>query len=137
MAGADSIINQRLALSFRIPAVYVVRTHLKLQRRGHTVPSLDSVVLPVLTVGMEIDEAGRYDQAPCIDLVSPSYSLFGDDHDRAAGYPHVANPIETRLRVYYTAVDDHQVGGLPHLLRDDQPAQEVRQMMEVLLRLAV
>jgi hypothetical protein len=67
VANACTKIDQSVFCTGRIPRIHIVHTHLKFERRGDTVGSLDGVVLCILTVLVQVDESRRYDKSTGIE----------------------------------------------------------------------
>src|SRR5687768_3043642 len=50
MSNADTVVDQRLSLSLRVPAIDVSSADFQLQRRRHTVHCFEAIVLVVLAM---------------------------------------------------------------------------------------
>ena len=70
MADADAIVDHLAATAFRIPARHIRRAELELQRRRQAVERVVPIRLGCLSMGVDVDEAGRDDEPPRVDRVA-------------------------------------------------------------------
>jgi hypothetical protein len=87
----------------------VRRSDLHLEGGGDAVLGLQPVVLAVLGMLMQIDEAGRHHEAPRVDDARSDERSLGNPGDPLAPYAHLEHGIPTGLRVHHPAATDHQI----------------------------
>ena len=116
MAHGDAEVDQRLPLPLRVPAVDVGRADLELQGRRHAVGRLQGVIGGILAVRMQVDEPGRYHEAPHVEDRPAAQVALGDGLDPTAVDADRADRVELRFRVDHTPVQKDDVvaalGGL-------------------------
>src|SRR5260221_8341718 len=109
VANRRAVIDQRPAFACGVESRDVAGAHLELERGGDAVERIQAIVLVVLTVNVEIDEAGRDDEASRVDHSLASQRARCDRGDLASPDSDGPNCIELRLAVDHSAVRDHDV----------------------------
>ena len=103
------LVDDVRSLARRVPGGHRVDADLHFQCGRHAVQRLQSFAHRVLTVGVEIDEAGRDDEAGGVDGVHAFEPILGYLHDRAVPDRDVARSIESGFRIHDAPVQDHEV----------------------------
>ena len=121
MARGCAEVNQRAPLALREEARHVGDSDLELERRRHAVERLEPVVLRILAVRVEVDEARRDHEARGVEHGRAPQRLLRNGRDAAARNPDVADRVETGLGVHDPASlkDDLVRRGLPHKTQND------------------
>ena len=109
VAHRRAVVDERRAAAPPVPAVDGIRPDLELQGRRHAVQRLVPVADRVLSVRVQVDEAGRDHQSPGIDHRGPRQRRPGDRRDRAVPDPDVAHRVEPALRVDDPPPGEHDV----------------------------
>ena len=99
MTGRAAVIEERASLTLRDEASDIRHTDLHLERRRHAVERLEPVAFGVLSVGVQIDETGRHDQAPGVDDTRACQRFSCDSCNRATGDANVHHPIHARFGI--------------------------------------
>src|ERR1051325_6239326 len=91
---AYSVVNESLPISFRIPAVYISGANLQFKGSCYPIHRLETIVLIVLSVLMQINKAGRHSKTARVNHHAASQFGFGNCFDCSAGNANVSNAIQ-------------------------------------------
>ena len=111
VAGADAVVDEGSVPAIGIPGVDVRSADLEFERGGHAVHHLEGVVHLVdryPAVLMEVDEAGRDDEAGGVNRRRSLERVGGHGLDPPAANADLPDRIEPRLRIDHPAVGDHE-----------------------------
>ena len=97
MARCRAVMNQRMTFFCLQKLGHVRHADFQFERGGHAVQGFHALALEVLSVLVEIDEAGSDDQAARADHPLPAQRIGGNASDLAAGDADVADGVETRF----------------------------------------
>src|SRR5205823_3161552 len=109
VTNTDAVVDHRLAFAAPIPAIDVRRPGLKFQGRRHAIHHLQSVVVRVQTMRVEVDEARRDDESPRVNGGAPAQGGASDCCNRSPADPDVAHRVEPCFRVDHPPVPDYDV----------------------------
>ena len=98
VADAGPEVHQGLSLAVGVEAIHVAGADLQLERGGDAVGGAQGVVLVVLAVRVQVDEARRHHQAAGVDGGPAAQRLRGDGRDPSRGDADVAHGVECRSR---------------------------------------
>ena len=118
-----AVVDQRLPFSTSIKGWDVPGPDLELQRGGDAVEREHAIVLVVLSVRVQVDEARRDDEAFCIEGGLAGDRRRRDRFDLAVPNPDESRRVEARLGIDHAPVGDHDV--VLRLLRTgDRPQRQ-------------
>ena len=109
---AYAIINERFAVAFRVPVVHIVGAHFQLQCGGYTVAGLKLIVPRLLSVFVQIDEAGRDDQSFGIEGGFAKQRSGRNRADFSANDSHISLLVQAGLGIHHAAVGNHHIKNL-------------------------
>ena len=87
---AHAVVDSLAGTSFAIPRVDVRRAELELERCRHAVERLHPICLRRHSVRVNVNEAGRHDEAARVDRIAAAYCFFRDDGDSSVENADVA-----------------------------------------------
>jgi len=93
MPRADSEVDQAFAFAVSVPTIDVVGADLQFEGCSHTVVCLKLITARILSMLMQIDEAGRDDEAGSVKGGPPPQRLGGDGDDLSAIHSNVSDAI--------------------------------------------
>jgi hypothetical protein len=82
-----AVVDERLPLARGVERRHVGRADFEFERRRDAIERVEAVVLVVLPMHMQVDEARRDDQPLGVDHLLPLQRTFGDRGDPAPGDP--------------------------------------------------
>src|SRR5687768_16603357 len=112
MTDGDAVVDQCFTGALRVPAIDIFSPNLELERRRHTIERKQAIVLAVLPVRVQIDEAGCHDLTAGFEHSRAPQWGCADRGDLAAADAHPADGVQTRFRIDHAAVRDYDVIGL-------------------------
>src|SRR4026207_2514022 len=98
MPDAYPEIDERLPFTRGIPRVHIVGAAFEFERGRHTVMGLKLIVAGVLSVLMQVYEAGGHDQSRGVNGALSGQRSGGDGANLAVFDRDVANCIQAQLR---------------------------------------
>ena len=116
---AGAIVDKCFVLPLSIPTVNICHADFQFQRRGHAVAGLRPVVLVILAVLVQIDEAGCNHKTLGIDRLPPLQCRAADSSNFATADSHIAHRIQSRFRIHHSSVCDRHV--IRYFLRAKRP----------------
>ena len=109
VADGYAIVDQGLIFPLVVPGLDVRDSDFHFERGGDAVHGFVAVVLRVLPVRVQIDEAWRNHQAGGVDGGAAFQRRSGNGLDLAAGNAQIANGVEAAFRIDDAAVANYQV----------------------------
>ena len=109
VADGCAVVDEGLGLALIVKGVHIGHAHFELERGGHAIHGFGAVVLGVLAVRVEIDEAGGDHQAGGVDRGAACERGGGDGLDLARGDAKLADGVEAGFRIDDAAVADDEI----------------------------
>src|SRR5437588_5783529 len=109
MAGGCSVIDQRMSVFGFQESGDIRRADFHFQRHRDAVHGLHALAFEVLTMLMEIDKTGCYDQVRCVDRTLARQLLVRYTLDLTAGNADIADSIQSSFGIEHTTALDDQV----------------------------
>ena len=111
MSDARAVVHDLATLALTIESRDVAAAHLELEPRRDPVVRHEAVGLVALAVLMQVDEAGRDDEARHVDDPLTGERLLRYGLDFPAPDAHVADSVQPGLGVHYPSPAEHGVVG--------------------------
>ena len=99
MSDARAEVDGCAARALGVPSVHVARADLEFQRGRNPVARLNLVVLGVLAVRVQVDEAGRDDHARRVNRLVAVKMGVRNRHNASVGHADVSDRVESRFRI--------------------------------------
>ena len=109
VADRCAVVDERLPFPRFVELGNVLRSDLELERGGHAVEREDAIVLVILPVCVEVDEARRDDEAFGVDRRLAGDRRGRDRFDLAVADADESRRVETGLGVEHAAIGDDDV----------------------------
>jgi hypothetical protein len=109
VADADAVVDERLARARGIPRVHVRRADFQLEGRRHAVLRLEVIILRLVRVLVQVNEAGRDDQPAGIHHCAPAQRRLRHGPNHAVADANVTDGVELGFGVEDAAAGEDEV----------------------------
>jgi hypothetical protein len=116
MAYTHAMVHELATFTLGIPSLDISRANLKLKRRRYTVTHHHPVRILVLTMLMQVDEAGNHDKPRSLDHSVTLKRYLGDGSYLTSNHSNRAYGVEARFWIDDPAPLNHQIiMGIPNV----------------------
>jgi hypothetical protein len=116
MAYTHAMVHELTTFTLGIPSLDISRANLKLKRRRYTVAHHHPVRILILTMLMQVDEAGNHDKPRSLDHSVTLKRYLGDRSYLTSNHSNRAYGVEARFWIDDPAPLNHQiVMGIPNV----------------------